>query len=128
MSHPRSVMRSLATLLVLAPLLLLLTQCSAGSTPAVSAEHCGGVTCSGNADCLVNVPVCADSTTATCLMTSPRECAWSLSISASCPCMEHAIRLCTASGGVPGVQICTANKPHTGTFWASCIACPSCTT
>jgi hypothetical protein len=32
---------------------------------------------------------------AACLSDPPRECAWKLNISASCPCMEHDVRLCT---------------------------------
>lgn len=89
-------------------------------------EHCGGVTCSGGADCQANLPLCAQLSSATCLNTSPRECAWKLAISSSCPCMEHDVRLCTQNNGSPGVQICTANAPRTGTFWESCITCPSC--
>lgn len=127
MSPSRSWMRVLATVLVGSSFLFLLVNCSAGTPAAVSTEHCGGVACAGNADCWVNPPLCSAPNSGVCLTTSPRECAWSLAISATCLCMEHDVRLCTASGGVPGVQICTANKPHTGTFWASCIPCPNCT-
>lgn len=126
MSPTRSWMRSLATVGLGAVLLLLLANCSAG-TPAVVTEHCGGVACTGNADCNLSPPLCAATNSGVCLMTSPRECAWSLAITSSCLCLEHDVRLCTASGGVPGVQICTANKAHTGTYWAACIACPNCT-
>lgn len=89
-------------------------------------EHCGGVACSGSGDCATSAPLCANPASATCLLTTPRECAWSLAISASCLCLEHDIRLCTLSGGTPGVQVCTSNKTHTGTYWAACQACPSC--
>lgn len=95
------------------------------SSVASALEHCGGVVCTGNSNCQVNVPVCALSTSGTCLTTTPRECAWKLNISTSCPCIEHAVRLCTLSGGGAGVQICTASS-STSTYWAGCIACPSC--
>lgn len=58
-------------------------------------EHCGGVACTGNADCQLNPPLCAATNSGVCLMTTPRECAWSLAISATCLCLEHDIRLCT---------------------------------
>jgi hypothetical protein len=112
---------------------LCLVQCSSeqgegenvGSVSA-ALEHCGGISCSGNADCQVNVPLCAQSISATCLPNPPRECAWKLAISSSCPCMEHDVRLCTQGNGSPSVQICTANAARTATFWDACIACPSC--
>jgi hypothetical protein len=120
------VVRSVSTLLLCCPLFLL-TQCGHQAVPQVSSEHCGGVTCTGNSDCTVNVPLCAQSTSATCLVGPPRECAWKLAISSSCPCMEHDVRLCTVGASTPGVQICTANGARTATYWAACVACPSCT-
>jgi hypothetical protein len=106
---------------------LALTQCGHAAAPAVSSEHCGGVTCTGVTECQTNLPLCAQASSATCLSNAPRECAWKLAISSSCPCMEHDVRLCTASGSVAGVQICTANGARTATYWATCVACPSCT-
>lgn len=121
-------LRSLRCLsgLTLAALLVVLCNCG-GSQVTVSSEHCGGVACTGTAQCQSNVPLCADPLSATCLNTSPRECTWKAKINASCPCMEHNVRLCTASGGVPGVQICTANAARTYTYWAACVPCPNCT-
>lgn len=87
-------------------------------------EHCGGVACTSNGDCTITPPVCTMASSATCLTTTPRECAWKLNISASCPCIEHTVRLCNFSGS-PGVQICTASS-STSTYWAACVACPSC--
>jgi hypothetical protein len=124
-SNPRTRKLSLLTLLFVAPLFLSLTQCHAAAPPIVGAEHCGGVACSSNLNCTANVPVCAISSSGTCLTTTPRECAWKLNISSACPCMEHDVRLCDFSGS-PGVQICTKNS-STSTYWAACIACPSCT-
>lgn len=112
---------------------LCLVQCSSEqgepeniSSVSAALEHCGGVVCAGTADCQSNVPLCAQASSATCLTGTPRECAWKLAISSSCPCMEHDVRLCMQSNGSPGVQICTANAARTGTFWDACIACPSC--
>jgi hypothetical protein len=95
-------------------------------TVAQALEHCGGVACTGVIDCQTNIPLCAQATSATCLTGPPKECVWKLAISSSCPCMEHDVRLCTQTNGSPGVQICTANAPRTGTYWNTCIACPGC--
>lgn len=68
---------------------LCLTQCAAEqgdgeniASVSQALEQCGGVACEGNSDCLsVSVmPLCASSGGATCLQTSPRECAWKLNI------------------------------------------------
>jgi hypothetical protein len=119
--------RHICTLLLAALLFLLLTQCGAATPAVVTAEHCGGVTCLGNSDCLNNMPVCASTTGVVCTIGPPRECIYKLNTgSSSCPCMEHDVRLCTASGGVPGVQICT-KASASSTYWAACIACPNCT-
>ena len=123
--RPTRVVRSIFILFLCSALSLLLTQCGHQSPQPLGSEHCGGVACTGNSDCTVNVPLCAQSTSATCLTNIPRECAWKLAISASCPCMEHDVRLCTVSGN-PGVQICTANGAHTATYWATCITTPAC--
>jgi len=126
---PKTQNRTRTTSIVLislaVPIFLSLTQCHAAMPPAVGTEHCGGVSCSSNGDCTLNVPVCAQASSATCLTTSPRECAWKLNISTYCPCLEHDVRLCDYNGS-PGVQICTKNS-STSTYWAACIACPSCT-
>lgn len=122
---PRTRRFPLFTILLAAPLFLSLTQCGSAVLPPLGAEHCGGVVCASTNDCTVNIPVCAQSSSATCLNTSPRECAWKLNISASCPCLEHDVRLCDYSGS-PGVQICTKSS-STSTYWAACIACPTCT-
>ncbi len=115
--------------------MLCLTQCVAEQgdaenigTVSQPLEQCGGVACAANVDCVSStvMPLCASSAGATCLATTPRECSWRLSISSSCPCMEHAVRLCTQGNGSPGVQICTANNLRTATYWAACAACPSC--
>jgi hypothetical protein len=125
MSKPNSRTRtySLLTLFLAFPLLLSLTQCHAAAPP-VGVEHCGGVVCTSNYECGANPPVCASTTGATCLLTSPRECAWKLNISSSCPCMEHDVRLCQYNGG-PGVQIC-GKTSSTSTQWGGCQACPNC--
>ncbi len=123
--RPRN--RSLFILFTAAPLFLLLTQCSAGSTPPVSSEHCGGVACTGTTQCTTNVPLCAIPISATCLPNAPRECAWKLNISGSCPCMEHDVRHCNLDATTGGVQICTANTGRTATSWAACQATPVCT-
>lgn len=99
----------------------------ASTSPApasVSAEHCGGIACTSLANCTAHPPVCANLATISCPTQAPRECVYSLKISASCPCLEHDVRLCDF-GGSPGVQICTASGSTTA--WADCIACPSCT-
>lgn len=123
---PSSRLRSFITLLFAAPLLLALTQCGKGSPSAVGTEHCGGISCTGITQCQTNAPLCAIATSATCLTDAPRECAWKLNISSSCPCLEHDVRLCTVSGN-PGVQICTANPARTATAWAACQTTPACT-
>lgn len=91
-------------------------------------EHCGGIACTGLPDCTAVTPVCANPTTIACptvVPPTPRECVYSLKISASCPCLEHDVRLCTISGS-PGVQIC--NKvTSTTTAWGSCQTTPACT-
>jgi hypothetical protein len=119
--------RYICTLLLAGGLFLLLTQCGAATPSAVTSEHCGGVACTGTGDCTTNMPVCASATGVVCTIGPPRECIYKLNTgSSSCPCLEHDIRLCTASGGVPGVQICT-KASASSTYWATCIACPSCT-
>jgi hypothetical protein len=72
------------------------------------------------------MPVCALSSGATCFNNT--ECTYKLNtISSSCPCIEHDVRLCTVSGsGAAGVQICT-KVTSTSTTWAACVACPGCT-
>ena len=113
--------------LLAAPLFLCLTQCSASPPPSsVTAEHCGSKTCSAQADCTVGMPVCALTAGATCYNNA--ECTYKLNTSsATCPCIEHDVRLCTVSGsGAAGVQICTKVNTTT-TTWAACVACPSCT-
>jgi hypothetical protein len=124
--HRTVSVRRICTLLLTSVLFLLLTQC--GATPAaVTAEHCGGVACSGIVDCQAVAPVCASATGIVCTVGPPRECIYKLNTgSSSCPCLEHDVRLCTASGGVPGVQICT-KASASSTYWAACIACPTCT-
>src|SRR4051794_27596821 len=97
------------SLALLAPLFLLLNQCGAGTPPPVGSEHCGGTSCTGISQCQTPMPLCAIPISATCLPDAPRECAWKLNISASCPCLEHDVRLCMVGGSTPGVQICTAN-------------------
>jgi hypothetical protein len=117
----------LLTALLLSSLSLSLTQCGGTLPPPLGAEHCGGIACTGTSTCTLatNVPVCAVGTSGVCLSTG--ECAWKLNLSNGyCLCMEHDVRLCTASGGVPGVQICTKTS-SASTVWASCVACPSCT-
>jgi hypothetical protein len=90
-------------------------------------EHCGGISCTGTSQCASNMPLCAISTSSTCLPDAPRECAYKLNISATCPCLEHDVRLCTLGGGGNGVQICTANAGRTATYWAACTTTPACT-
>lgn len=123
-TEPRKRAFPLITLACCIPFFLSLTMCSSALPPAATSEPCGGVGCTSNSDCTVNMPVCAQASSATCLNTSPRECAWKLNISAYCPCLEHDVRLCNYNGS-PGVQICTKNS-STSTYWAACIACPSC--
>jgi hypothetical protein len=93
---------------------------------ASALEHCGGISCSGTSQCQTAMPLCAIATSPTCLPDAPRECAYKLNISSSCPCLEHDVRLCTLSGGGAGVQICTANAQRTATSWATCTATPAC--
>jgi hypothetical protein len=127
MEPPRSPKRQFFTLIFAAPLFLCLTRCSAAPPPAaVSAETCGGKACAASGDCLVGMPVCALTSGATCFNNS--ECTYKLNTaSSSCPCIEHAVRLCTVSGsGAAGVQICT-KVTSTMTTWATCEPCPSCT-
>ncbi len=122
-----------------AALALCLVQCSAEQPADVAAEenlgsvsqaleHCGGVACTGLPDCTASPPVCVNPATIACptvVPPTPRECVYSLKISASCPCLEHDVRLCTISGS-PGVQIC--NKvTSTTTAWGSCQTTPACT-
>jgi hypothetical protein len=94
--------------------------------PGVGVEHCGGYACSVIGDCTAVAPVCANPTTIACPTTpTPRECVFSLKISAGCPCLEHDVRLCTEMGA-PGVAIC--NKvTSTTTAWGSCQVTPACT-
>lgn len=125
--YPRRLSYRLLTLLASVPLLLSLTQCAASPPPALGTEHCGAVSCTGTTQCAANLPLCAQASSATCLPNAPRECAWKLAISSSCPCMEHDVRLCV-TGSTPGVEICTANSGRTGTYWAACIPCPGCPT
>ena len=89
-------------------------------------ERCGNKTCSSPADCSVSRPVCALTAGATCYNNT--ECTYQLNTtSATGPCIEHDVRLCTVSGsGAAGVQICTKVNTTT-TTWAACVACPSCT-
>jgi hypothetical protein len=72
------------------------------------------------------MPVCALTAGATCFNNT--ECTYKLNTtSATCPCIEHDVRLCTVPGsGAAGVQICTKVNTTT-TTWAACVACPSCT-
>lgn len=57
---------------------LCLTQCVAEQgdredlASVSQALQCGSRSCSGTADCQVNVPVCAQGTSATCLPNAPR--------------------------------------------------------
>ena len=126
--HTRSLRkRPVVGLFVLLALSLFLTQCKGSTPPSLGAEHCGGIACTGVTQCQTNAPLCAIASSATCLPDAPRECAWKLNISASCPCLEHDVRLCTVGASTPGVQICTANAGRTATYWASCVACPNCT-
>ena len=99
----------------------------ANPPPSLDSEHCGGLSCNTVGDCTANPPVCANLATIACPTQTPRECVYSLKISAACPCLEHDVRLCSVPGtGAPGVQICTKTNATT-TAWASCVACPSCT-
>lgn len=123
---PSSRLRSFIKLLFAAPLLLALTQCGKAA-PAVGSEHCGGISCTGTTQCQTAMPLCAVVSSPTCLPDAPRECAYKLNISATCPCLEHDVRLCSLGGGSNGVQICTANAGRTATYWASCVATPACT-
>lgn len=131
----RWVAKSISTIILVTCGSLTLTQCAGAAPPhaghagiAADAEHCGGISCTGTAQCAANVPLCAIASSATCLPNAPRECAWKLNISGTCPCMEHDVRLCMVGGVTPGVQICTANGARTATYWADCVACPGCTT
>src|SRR5262245_25738864 len=97
---------SLVTLLVLAPIFLSLTQCGGAlHPPPLCAEKCGGVTCANSNECAqaAKLPVCAIATSGVCLSTG--ECAWKQNLtSIYCLCIEHDVRLCTAStpsGNVP---------------------------
>ena len=111
--------------LVMGALCACLPQCGKA---AVSSEHCGGLACTGSGTCTAaaNIPLCADPFSGVCHSTS-HQCVWKLKTTDSaCPCMEHDVRLCMVGGSTPGVQICTANAGHTGTFWAACVACPGC--
>jgi len=142
MSKHRFVVRPIAFALRLsavAAFTLCLVQCSAeqggesGSEPELGSvsqalEMCGGRACSGHADCKVNVPVCGVMNTAFCLPSPQRQCVWKIdTTNVMCRCIEHDVRLCTASGGLPGVQICTSNSTHTGADWAACTTTPACT-
>lgn len=119
-----------------AALALCLVQCSAEQHADVAGdenlgsvtqalERCGSKPCSSPADCTVGMPVCALTAGATCYNNA--ECTYKLNTSsATCPCIEHDVRLCTVSGsGAAGVQICT-KVTSTQTTWAACVACPSC--
>jgi hypothetical protein len=124
--QPRASKGPLFTLLFVAPFFLSLTQCAA-SPPVVSAgtEPCGAKTCEGPTDCLSGMPVCALVAGATCY--GGHECTYKLNTgSSSCPCIEHAVRLCTVAGtGAAGTQICT-KVSSSATTWATCAPCPSC--
>jgi hypothetical protein len=127
MGPNRSPKRQLFTLLFAVPLFLCLSQCAAAPSPAaLGAERCGSKPCSSPADCSVGMPVCALTAGATCY--NGTECTYKLNTSSvTCPCIEHAVRLCTVPGsGAAGVQICTKVNTTT-TTWAACVACPSCT-
>ena len=127
MGPTRSPTRQFFTLLLAAPFFLSLSQCSASPPPpSLGAERCGGKACAAGVDCLSGMPVCALTSGATCFNNT--ECTYKLNTaSSSCPCIEHAVRLCTVSGsGAAGVQICT-KVTSTMTTWAACEACPSCT-
>lgn len=116
------------TLLSLAAFFLLLVKCApAAVAPPTTPEKCGGRTCAGNADCRINVPVCAVTNTAICLQYAPKECVWKIDTNSSlCRCIEHDIRLCTTSSGVAGNQICTKTSAAS-TEWSTCVPCPGCT-
>ena len=120
-----------------AALALCLVQCSAEQASDVAGdenlgsvsqalERCGNKPCSSPADCSGGVPACALIAGNTCFNNT--ECTYKLNTSsATCPCIEHDVRLCTVSGsGAAGVQICTKVNTTT-TTWAACVACPSCT-
>ena len=123
-----------------AALTLCLAQCSAEQPSSDGSEdnigsvreslvtypHCGGIACTGLSQCQTNLPLCAIPISATCLPNPPRECAWKLNVSGSCPCMEHDVRHCNLNPTTGGVQICTANADRTATFWAACEATPVC--
>lgn len=142
MSKHRFVVRSFVFALRLgaaAAVTLCLVQCSAeeGADSANAPEElgsvsqaleaCGGRACAANGDCKTNNPVCSVQSTSVCLPDAPRECVWKLDTANSlCRCIEHDVRLCTTSGGVAGVQICTSNVAHTGADWATCTATPAC--
>jgi hypothetical protein len=122
----RSSLRSGFMLVLACPILLCITQCK--SSGALSAEHCGGITCTSNSNCGAGavLPLCAEPLSSNCHSVT-HECVWKIKIDPACACIEHDVRLCTVSGGGTGVQICTANPGRTATAWATCQTTPACT-
>lgn len=116
------------TLLLMLPALLSLTQCASSPPPSALTAACGSIACTSTTDCtsVANFPVCGKVGSAVCHSVS-HECTWALKNDSSCPCLERDVRLCNVSPSVPGVQICTKNGAGTGTYWATCTACATCT-
>jgi hypothetical protein len=125
---PNSNLRRLATLILILPFLLCLTQCAGSPPPPALGAACGSVACVSVSDCTsaANWPVCAKLNSAQCF-TATHECTYQLKVDSACPCLERDVRLCNVNATTPGVQICTANAGRTYTFWGTCTACQNCT-